>query len=252
MQNWRRTATGAGVWLLLVLAGCGDEADDELRLWTIDTASQTLLALTPGSQGCDDFGYQDRQVVCLAVTGSELMYAIDQVSHELVRLHPWGGGSSRIGDVVAVDVPQSLALSWDGSLFLLDNNRSLVRLNRETAARVQEWILPGGLYASLCFSPVSFESPTRVQVSEGDLLALRQEAGNSWLIRLGRSGSSVIVEDLARLAPLQSLCASSQDGRFYALDGSRTVQVLDPSSGTLSPLYTADCALESAGPLTAP
>jgi hypothetical protein len=241
-----------GVALLLLLAGCADEEGDELRLWTMDTSSRTLLALTPTTSGCDDFGYQDRPLVCLAVSDIERIYAIDQSSNELVRLNPWGGGSTRIGDVVNLEFPQSLALAHDGSLFLLDNNRTLIRLNSETAARIQQWDITGGLYASLCFSPVSFQSPTRIQVSAGDLLALRQEAGNSWLVRLGRSGTVVEVQDLARLPMLASFCGSTRDGRFYALDGTRELQLLDPETGTLTSLYTAECALENGGPLSTP
>ena len=60
------------------------------------------------------------------------------------------------------------------------------------------------------------------------------------------------VQDLARLPHLESLCGSSADGRFYALDGSRVLQLLDPEQGTLSALYTADCALENGGPLSTP
>lgn len=253
MSHWTEARTlGALLLGVLLLTGCAEQHREDLRLWTIATSSQSLLALTPESQGCDDFGYQDRQIVSIAVASEDRVYGVDQSSHELVRLRPWGGGTERIGDIVSLAFPQSLAASPDGSLYLLDDNRTLIRLNRDSATRIQEWLLPTGLYASLCFSPVSFTSPTRVNVSAGDLLALRQEAGNSWLILLTRVGTSVEVQDLARLSPLQSFCGSSVDGRFYALDGTRQVLELRPEAGSLRPLYDASCTLESAGPLSTP
>ncbi len=237
---------------LLLLTACDDERQEEqLELWFIDSSERALRRLDPETRNCDLLDYLNGNSLVLAAAAFGELYSVDQVTRELLRIRPYANGESPVGVVDPLSLPQSMAADDLGRLYLLDNNSRLLRLNPETAAQVGDWTLPGGLYASLFFSPVSFRSPLGVDVDAWDLLVLRQAAGQSWLARLDLRQDPPILQDLAQLPALISVCASRITGEFYASDGSSTLYRLDPESGSLSPLFQTGCGLEEALELAA-
>lgn len=212
-------------WFLLaataaLLQGCADDpVPVEDRVWCVEQSTRALYALPLDQPACDSRGYVAEVLGPIAMDARERLLAVDLLQRELVELQPSNAFVTPLYSVDQAVNPLAITVAPGERLFLLDDERRVIQLERESGAWTQSWpIHPEGHWRGLAWLPESVESVNGELVPEGTLLIWRPLGSGGELAWLELHESEALAHTLLATPSLTGIDTSLRRRELYGLD----------------------------------
>jgi hypothetical protein len=228
----------------MLLQGCDeDPVAVERRVWCVEQGTRSLYALPLDRAACESRGYLDGTLGPIAMDPDERLLAVDLLQRELLELQPSDGFATPLFSVSQAVNPLALTVAPGGRLYLLDDERRVVWLEREGGAWTRAWpIHPDGQWRGLAWLPEAVEEPGGRLLPVGTLLAWRPLGQGGELAWLELLESEALAHTLLSTPALTGLDTSARLRAIYGLDAaSGELYRLRPELGSCPLVQTYAC-----------